>query len=321
MNATLHENGSQERLLDLNPMDLQDIVVRTFRVFMRRPLLFFGIVAVIGGIPMTMFQISIILFYEYGLNFPMQGDVSPGIFIDEYFCGVLLIISLFLNYFLQSVATGGIVHAIKEIFLNRKVSLGDCVKTVWPLSGKICMARFLVGFIYLGAVILTILMILMNNELLNRSNGLPGSVVVTFVIFCTIIIYTFIIYFTLKYLFVPQIIVLENPDAVMALKRSWGLISGYWWKTMGVVFVIYFILFIAGSLFDWGIFYVGDLVGTIPGMSQYVVIVFLVIFHTLYCLFTYPISLIAYTLLYFNILVVREGFNLEKLEAAGEITG
>jgi hypothetical protein len=312
MSTTIPENEGRERLLDLKPMNLQDILVRTFRIYMKRPMLFFGIVAVIGGIPMAVFETSIIVIYKSVINQAQPGGISPGFLLNVEIWGVLVIISLLFNLFLQTVATGGIVHAVRMIFLDRKVSLGNCLKAVWPSSWKICMARAWAGLIYLSLIIIYLLTILYaTNKINENENSTIDWTIIMLLIWLAINIFLIII--SLKYLFIPQIIIMENPHVVGTLKRSWGLISGFFWKAMGVAFIINLILFTTSLLFDCCISYAGDLFAVIPGINPNAGLALLLVFHTLFSLFTYPLSLIAYTLVYFNIRVVREGFNLESL--------
>ncbi|MCX6646799.1 MAG: glycerophosphoryl diester phosphodiesterase membrane domain-containing protein [bacterium] len=314
MNTTISENEDRERLLDLSPMDLSDILVRTFRIYLKRPLLFFGIVAVIAGIPMALFETSILLFSKSGIPIFMLSGESTEIIKNLDIIGTLFLVSLLFNYFLQAVATGGIVHAIRMIFLGRETDLRACLKAAWSKSAVIVRARLLAGIIYVIAFF-CILLIIYISQTVGYENGKPG-LLLTLEFTGLILFYCSIFFFAIKYILIPQAVIIENLQTVNALKRSWGLISGHWWEGMGVAFVINFIIFIVSSLFDLGISYLGGLVELIPGMYQYAGLVILVIFHTLFCLFLYPLSLIAYTLLYFNIRVVSEGFDLEKLQAS-----
>ena len=306
------ETGQPKSLIEFHPMDLGNILAGTIKIYFKKPWLFFGIVSIIAGIPMAAFQIAVLYFYEMSkLMMTASSESFVPMIIGFTF---LLIGSLVLNFFLQAVAGGGVVYGISRLILGQKVSVPDCLKAVWPVTRTIIIARCIAGAIIIA---LLIPMISVIGSQLN-SYGIDDNYVIKLIVISIsfILIYGVIIYLSIKYLFIPQIAVLEKPDAVTTLRRSWGVSIGYWWITFGTVIMIGLILLIIGLLLTTGVVEFTNWVTASTGMGQIAAFVINVVLHTIISLVTYPIALIAYTLIYFDLRVRREGFNLEDLAKA-----
>jgi hypothetical protein len=312
MSTTIPENESQDSLLDLNPMDLNDILVRTFSIYMKRPLLFFGIVAVIAGIPMAVFESSVFLFTHQDFSVYLQGGFSEEVSHNWKILLILFLAGLLINYFLQPVATGGIVQAIRMLLTGRKPGLKECLLAARENAKVIMYTRLLTGLIYLVALVCIIAILAANQFVLFGETHQTLGVIVGFIL--NTILYFSIFFFAVKFLLIPQIVVTEKLAALDAIRRSWRMTSGFWWKTMGLAFWVNFIILILSSVTDWlfsefwGIFAMSN------GIFHYTSLVIFIAILIFACLFLYPLSLISYTLLYFNIRVVREGFNLDSLD-------
>jgi len=147
---------------------------------------------------------------------------------------------------------------------------------------------------------------------------LVGSLITFF--FC----FVFIFYFMIKFLFIPQAVVLDDVGAVNALRRSFSLTSGYWWRTFGIYILILLIVSIIIGLLTRSIDLVEIGLRAIPGITQTVSIAIGSIIATAMSIAINPITSIATTLLYYDLRVRKEGFDMvllsESLKGEEDVT-
>jgi hypothetical protein len=113
--------------------------------------------------------------------------------------------------------------------------------------------------------------------------------------------------FVVRWVFVPQAIVLENQGVWGSLRRSWNLVSGTFWRVLGIGIV--FVLIV-------GVFQliVGRVAGTIvltgsANPTRALVIAIQAVAGIL----VRPIELVGITLLYYDLRIRKEGFDLEVM--------
>jgi hypothetical protein len=78
------------------------------------------------------------------------------------------------------------------------------------------------------------------NLALKRFGPLLGSVILSGLLVGVGTLFCIIpgIYLGVIYAFVAQVVVLENRSGMSALNRSKSLVSGYWWRVFGVIFLV-----------------------------------------------------------------------------------
>ncbi len=101
----------------------------------------------------------------------------------------------------------------------------------------------------------------------------------------------------------------EGLSPVAAMRRSFGLVRGRWWATFGALFVMYLIVAVISGV-------VGAVIGGILGAatdSRTVSAVVLTIVNILASMITLPLFAAVLTILYFDLRVRKEGFDLQLL--------
>lgn len=111
----------------------------------------------------------------------------------------------------------------------------------------------------------------------------------------TVIGIPFAIYFGVRWTFIWQAALLQGIGPRDALSRSSDLVKGNWWRVVGIMFVVGII---AGAI-SWVL---GLILGLIPVVGETIGIILIA-----------PIAIIGATLLYYDLRVRREGYNLEKM--------
>ena len=106
--------------------------------------------------------------------------------------------------------------------------------------------------------------------------------------------------------FVSQVIVLENRGVGDALQRSWDLVRGAWWRVFGA----YLLLLLLGVIVNLSTSLISLAVG-LTGASwavQNIVVQFVTLLLTVVYR---PVTLAGMTLLYFDLRVRKEGYDLQ----------
>lgn len=102
----------------------------------------------------------------------------------------------------------------------------------------------------------------------------------------------------------------ERLRPIAALKRSWRLTSGGWWRAFGVIAVLYLIGYVIGGILGALGLPIAIAMPFIPAMVRAVVVA---VVSTLGSAFTFPLLSLATTLLYIDFRVRREAYDLEEL--------
>ncbi|QUY62624.1 glycerophosphoryl diester phosphodiesterase membrane domain-containing protein [Gulosibacter molinativorax] len=135
-----------------------------------------------------------------------------------------------------------IVQVVAKSVLNQKARLGETFKTSW--------SRFWPVLGYLGlyfAVILVFsaifaLLIFWAISLGTNENFGGMAAVIILVILLSVGVTVLAIWVFTKLTFVMPAIVLETKGPIEAIRRSWTLSNGYFWRTFGIIVLMYLIV-------------------------------------------------------------------------------
>jgi hypothetical protein len=184
---------------------------------------------------------------------------------------------------LTPLVTGAATKAISERYLGNEITVGAALKFSWGYVWTLLLIHFVVGIIVTVGTFLFVI---------------PG------------------VFFWLSYILVVPVTVLENiRDGNRVRQRSWDLVTDHRWKVFAVVVVLIvpqFVLSISGPLYLQYVFGMESALGEVMGG----------LLSGLMSLLLYPLQAIAITLLYYDLRIRKEGFDLEILsrEIAGPET-
>ena len=139
------------------------------------------------------------------------------------------------------------MHAVANgITLGWRTALGGAWRRVLPLAG--CLLAYAATFVLivgtallLGGVVVGVFLTDVPPSLLGPVAGLVGM---AFTLVAAIPLIGLFVYWCLAL----PLIAIEGLGAVAALRRSWRLVRGHWWRTLVVVSVVGFIVFAVASL-------------------------------------------------------------------------
>jgi len=111
-----------------------------------------------------------------------------------------------------------------------------------------------------------------------------------------------LVYVLVVWFFYTQAIIIEGQGPVAALLRSWALVRGTWWRVFGIGIVFVLVLGIAGvfaAIPGLILFMANETLGNLLVSASTVLVA--------------PIAYVGATLVYFDLRVRKEGYNVEML--------
>lgn len=186
-------------------------------------------------------------------------------------------------------SVGAVYRAVTDISLGKPVSIAGVLRETlnryFPLLGLIALAF---AFFIVWAIALVI-----------------GLVLLILPFFAVLAAGAF---FAVRWSLVVAAMMAEDIGPIHGLRRSWNLVAGMWWRTLGVLFVVGVLQSIIG--FALGVF-LGLIVGVaLSGDAQLAVTS---AGTTLLNAVVSPIFAIGVVLLYFDLRTRKEGLDLDQL--------
>ena len=283
-NDLAQTNSNETETTPIQPMDFTDILDGMFSFYRSHFRLFLAIVAVYLVVSFGVDIISVFLLET-------DATSSTGLMIFVFTILLTLVLSTFV--------VAGLAYASAEVYLEREITPEAALQRAWQ--------RF---WTYLGSFILWSLVV--------------GGLMIT------IIGIPFAIYFSVRWGLYPLPVLLEGTTARNALRRSTELVKGTWWRIFGIMlaislisFMIYFILEASsGFLLSWmGFTEAEEPTGLLDGLRQLFLPTpdeigwFSYTIRRLVSLgisaLTMPISAIGSTLIYFDLRIRKEAFDIE----------
>ena len=264
----------------LRPMGIGDIVDETFRLYRENFMLFVATCAVLE-VPVQIINFLI------QLSAPVAAPLTPGPSLTSEQASALAAVSAagsigaLVGAFAAAIMTAALAVAISNRYLNRSVSVGDAYRATMNRLGPLLLAIVWAGvrLILLGIACIVLV-------------GIP-----------------FLIYFGVAWSLLSQVVMLENVGGIRASARSRELIRGYWWKTLGLLVVTWLLVTILTAI-PAGV--VGAIVGSGAGSSGTGLLITGIVGLILGVL-TRPIPIAAMTLLFYDLKIRKEAFDLEAM--------
>ena len=277
-------NSSDSGATPLQPMGFTDILDGMFTLYRNHFRLFLTIAGVSLVLSFSVDQISVFLF---------ETDATTVASL------VILLFTVLMSFALSTFVVAGVTYASAQVYLGREITPGAALQRAWQ--------RF---WTYLGSFILWLLVV--------------GGLTIT------IIGIPFAIYFSVRWGLYSLPVLFEGTTARNALRRSTELVKRTWGRVFGImlaIFLIYFMInFIleasSGFLLTWmGLTEAEEPTGLLNTLRQLFLPTpseigwFSYVVRRLVSLsisaLTMPIGIIGSTLLYFDLRIRKEAYDLE----------
>ena len=210
----------------------------------------------------------------------------------------LLLLSLLIVVPLGEAAT---TRAVSDRYLDRPSSLLSAYRAAWGRLGALIAMILILILVYAGSLAVVILF-----TALLAAAGAGGLGALLAIIAFIGLVPVLIMIYVRTVVAVPAI-VLERVSGWGGLKRSWQLISGRFWPTFGRMLLLVLITSIISGVVSTIFQVPGNLIA--PNNS----FVFEQVAGAIAAVFVGPITYIGVTLLYYDIRIRKEGFDIEML--------
>lgn len=286
----------------LQPMGVGEILDITFSLYRKHFLLFLGIIAV--------------YFFGSLVTYSLEGFLQDSAL--KNFVPNLANIPFVL------VSMGGVIVATAAIFLEKHTTSTDALKQTlrrfWHLLGgyllwaAVLIIPFIVSFLFLTFFV--------------RPGITSGTSFLGSVLFILFVFAPFVIYFAVRWGFVFEILLLEKTNVRNAFKRSGELVRGTWWRVFGLlvlilllsVAILYIFEISLGSIFilakaaggtDFKELIQWSVMEEDLGSSNLIFYAIMTCTDLILKTLIFPIWVIGIVLLYFDLRIRKEGFDIE----------
>jgi hypothetical protein len=299
----------------LRPLQLSELLDELFRMYRRHFALFIG-VSLALTVPSLVTTMLSGEYRAFSVFFAIFGAVSnPGaLYVAPEYNGYIYALGLVLAILLAPLSLGAVVQAALDVAEGRPTSvplaIGRTLRRYFSLAGLLLLfvAGVVLGFVpFTGLYILGI-------SLLTQTSGEAGGLVSILAGFgVTLALVPLYVFLVVRLSVAVPALGAERLGPIRALRRSWSLVRHNWWRLFLVLVVTYALAAAIESALSA---LLGLVILLVPGLSTDLRSALLVLILTLVGVFSRPIFPIVTTLMYFDLRVRQEGYDLDQLAAA-----
>jgi preprotein translocase subunit Sss1 len=303
-------------IIPLRPLQVSDILDGTIKLIRSNPKATLGLSALVAAVASLPVAVSQAIFYRAAgpiLTDPgtiRSGDIPTSGLLAPY---AGLLVSLIVQFLAVTVLTGVLVRILGRAVFGGRISVGEA----WALT------RSRVPTLFALALLTTLILVgpLVPIVLLIVTLATVGSVgaAVAIVLLSIIGYVVYVLFFTTRLALSAPAVVLEGRGVVDAMRRSWRLVKGAFWRVLGIlvltdllVGLIGFVVSIPFSIIKFAVVFGG------AGSTGSLVVVAVVtaISGTISAMITYPVQAGVNGLLYADRRMRAEAFDLVLQTAA-----
>lgn len=203
--------------------------------------------------------------------------------------------------FLNILIYGALTVACSYLYLGQPITLGAAYRAIWKRYVSALGGMFLMGLLIILPALLIILPLYFFIDFFSNSPQ-PGLSTIMFLL----IFLPLASFLGTRWSLTITSIMLEGRKAGEGVTRSWDLTQGYFWHVFSTTFLAGFLVFILGTFPRLMLEYGLGLIFPDSPYSPYVNI----ILTQLTLIFVTPFSEAITVILYYDLLVRKEGFDL-----------
>ncbi len=270
----------------LGPRNVGDILRETFTIYKNNFLKFAGIVAIVYVpiIVLTLIVFLAVMIPAFSNLDSMEN--SSHIFYNMIPAELLLILVFFIALTLMQ---GALIYATAEQYFLQPITIGRAFRFVWQRIWNMMGAVLLVGLAVtaIWLPVIGIPLAIYYAKIMTVDYWQLIALGVSLAVICI----PAAIYLSIIWAFSLQAALFEGYGPMAALSRSLALVKGSWWRVLGILAVLWLILM--------GINFVSSIIPFIGG----IIAIFI----------SSPVAATGATLVYFDLRVRKEGYNLDAL--------
>jgi len=270
---------SQQRVPLLQKMEIADILDTAIRLYRHNFTLFLEIVAVVQVFLMAIYMIGMWIGVQTIMATPSE-EIPWKALLGLGPLALLYIGGLILLF---PVSEGALAFAVSETYLGRRISVLEAYRRMWPLIWRL-----------LGTMVLVSIAISLGTSMCL----IPGLLVWVWFAITT------------------PIVALERIAGPTAMDRSYRLVTGHWWRVLGTLLLLQLIMIVATiAIAILPAIVVMLLLGdSSPLLAQSLTTAI----QTITNIVVRPVLMIGTVLIYYDLRIRKEGFDLVMLTEALE---
>jgi hypothetical protein len=234
--------------------------------------------------------------------------------------GVALLVTV-VSFLLNVLATGMLTTAMGRAVLGRPVSTSDvwqrARKRFWPLLGLTLLVGLSVGAVALGGITVAVLLGALIGQASTGFGVLLGVLLGLVAVVATV-------WLTVALLLAPVALILENVGVTTAMRRSFRLVKGAWWRTFGIYLLASILAYVVAQVLTLPFSFIGGIIGGAQASSSELANPFTFVTALAGSLGTLvsqtvviPFTAGIVALLYIDRRIRREALDIELARAAG----
>ncbi|GJM42579.1 MAG: hypothetical protein DHS20C20_28610 [Ardenticatenaceae bacterium] len=284
---------NQTNILDLRPLSIAELFDRSFRLYRKHFGTFLSI--------MVITQLPIYLF-----------GVATASAENSTTSATLGIVTSILTLIFTQVGAAVLTKSVSDSYLGRKIDFRQSFKRIGGTWFTLIFATILAALVIVG--LLLPFFCIFSVIFPPVSSGMSNLVIRSFIYLLIIVIV--LAFGNVLFSLIPPVVVLEKKGPVDSLKRAWELAKKRYWWSFGYLslLILLSIMVISGSTLI--ILFVLNRVFDNPSILYRTIAVDTA--SSLFSAIFMPIRLAAITLMYFDLRVRFEGFDLMVLSAADD---
>lgn len=312
-------------IIPLRPLRLGDIFDGTIKLVRSNPKAVLGlsaIAALLAAIPLAVGQAFVFGSVGSVLADPTLAQGGDPAVLDSFigqYGGTFA--SYAISFVVVTLLTGVLTRILGRAVFGGKMTAGEA----WQASKGRMPALFgvvgLMALVMLApvAVIAAVVAVLVSTGLTGSSDSVGGLVALFLAVMILYIAY--VLFFRTRFAFAPAAVVLEGRGPIDALRRSWRLVTGDFWRVLGILMLTALVVGMVAAVLQVPFVFGGTIIGLIGGGSTATVVVgaiLVAIGGTLGAMITYPFEAGVAGLLYADRRMRAEAFDLVLQTAAIE---
>ena len=273
----------------LRPLRLGELLDQAIRLYRRNFLTFVGIIALVY-IPYVLLQtISSTLYLNSLQTLRNAREIltSPAYWL---FLATFFIASVIYTVFVSGLGTAALTNAVAHAYLGQKIGILDAYRKIGRSWIHLLLALIVLGLLSLLSFLWTLIPVVGWFTGLGLMIFLGGMVAEL----------------------LPAVVIIEKSKGLAPISRAWNLARRRFWWLLGfsLIFVMFNLLIVTGPTLLVEALSNSLLGGRDVGNSAIITTLLSNILGGLLRLFTLPILTTAWTLVYFDLRVRTEGFDL-----------
>jgi hypothetical protein len=307
-------------IIPLRPLGLGDILDGTIKLIRSNPKTVLGLSAVaalLAAVPIAVGQAFVLDSMGGVLADPSAApaDVSElyGGFLAQY-GGTF--ISLVVSFVVVTVLTGVLTRILGRAVFGGRITASEA----WQLTKGRVPALF--GVVALMAVIMLVPLVVFVGVMVAifaTGGGSPAGLAVVMILFFLAYV-AYVLWCKTRFAFAPPAVVLEGRGPIDAMRRSWNLVTGDFWRVFGILLLTSILVGIVSSVLEIPFSLAGGLVGMLgtSSLATALAAVLIAVGATVGSMIAYPFEAGIAGLLYADRRMRAEAFDLVLQTAAIE---